>query len=95
MKRFNLGQVLATPGALEALDKSHQSPREFIAQHAAGKWGMVCPEDAAANDRALADGTRLLSAYVLKDGTKIWIITEAENDYGIRTATTLLLPDEY
>lgn len=47
--------------------------------------------DSAANNRALIEGTRLLSAYVLADGaTRIWIITEAD-----RSATTILLPDEY
>jgi hypothetical protein len=35
-------------------------------------------------------GTRLLSAYHFSGGTKVWIITEAD-----RSATTVLLPDEY
>lgn len=39
--------------------------------------------------------SRLLSAYLLKDGTKIWIITEAADDNGKREATTILLPEEY
>jgi hypothetical protein len=47
------------------------------------------------NDESLKDGSRLLSAYLLKDGTKIWIITEAEDDNGKREATTILLPEEY
>jgi hypothetical protein len=38
----------------------------------------------------LKEGTRLLSAYHLKDGTKIWIITEWD-----RSATTVLLPEDY
>ena len=52
-------------------------------------------EDWQANDQALADGSRLLSAYNTLKGVKLWIITEAENDNGQRAATTLLLPDEY
>jgi hypothetical protein len=51
--------------------------------------------DAALNDGALQDGSRLLSAYHLKTGVKIWVITEAADDEGNRSATTLLLPDEY
>jgi hypothetical protein len=93
---FKLGQVVATPGALEALEKAGQTPWEFVALHVAGNWGVVGTEDAEANNQALKDGSRLLSAYMLKDGkTKIWIITEAEDDHGNRSATTLLLPDEY
>jgi hypothetical protein len=55
-------------------------------------WGA---EDAEANNEALQDGSRLLSAYVLKTGEKLWCIPEAEDDQGNRAATTLLLPDEY
>ena len=47
------------------------------------------------NDQALIDGSRLLSAYRLKDGTKIWCITEAVGENGRREATTFLLPEEY
>ena len=92
---FRLGQVLSTPGALEALEKAGQTPWEFVALHAAGNWGVVGAEDSEANNQSLKDGSRLLSAYVLKTSVKIWCITEAEDDNGNRAATTLLLPDEY
>ena len=93
---FKLGQVVATPGALNALALAGQSPWEFVSRHVAGDWGMVDDEDQASNDRAVADGSRIVSAYLLKDGrTRLWVITEAETDVGTRTATTLLLPEEY
>ena len=88
--KFELGQVVATPGALEALEKSGQSPAEFLSRHARGDWGSVCEEDAELNNQALIDGSRLLSSYSLKDDTKLWIITEAD-----RSSSTLLLPEEY
>ena len=87
---FPLGQVVATPGALEALEQSGQSPAMFLNRHVVGDWGNVDDEDKQANDQALIEGTRLLSAYRLSDGTKIWIITEAD-----RSSTCLLLPSEY
>jgi hypothetical protein len=93
---FKLGQVVATPGALAVLEQAHQPAWELISLHVAGNWGVVGAEDAEANNQALKDGSRLLSAYILKDGkTKIWIITEAADDHGNRAATTILLPDEY
>jgi hypothetical protein len=92
---FKLGQVVGTPGALEALEKAGQTPWEFVSLHVAGNWGVVGAEDAEANNQALKDGSRLLSAYLLKDGVKLWIITEAADDNGNRAATTLLLPAEY
>ena len=91
MARFELGRLLATPGALEAAEGAGDDLREYLNRHARGDWGMVDDADRRANDRALIDGTRLLSAYVLRDGrTRIWIITEAD-----RSATTILLPSEY
>jgi hypothetical protein len=94
-RRFPLGQILATPGALEALGQCHQNPMEFLARHSAGDWGEVCDEDRSLNDQSVIDGSRILSAYSTKIGMKLWIITEATDEHGHRSATTILLPDEY
>jgi len=93
--KFNLGQTLATPGALHALEEAGQSPAFFLEKHVSGDWGEVCDEDKRANDQALVDGSRILSAYKTLKGVKIWIITEAADDEGKRAATTALLPSEY
>ncbi len=85
-----LGQIVATPGAIQALDEAGEAPLEYLARHAAGDWGEVGAEDWKENDLSVKEGFRVLSAYTLSTGTKIWIITEAD-----RSATTLLLPDEY
>lgn len=88
--KFQLGQVVATPGAIEAMDAAGQTADFFLDQHASGNWGVVDQEDWALNDQAILDGDRILSAYQTLKGTKIWIITEHD-----RSATTLLLPEEY
>lgn len=92
--RFPLGKVVATPGALEALDKSGQSPSVFLDRHVQGDWGEVSEGDKDANEVALVDGSRLLSAYTTRQGVRTWIITEAADEAGQRLATTILLPDE-
>ena len=51
--------------------------------------------DLRANAEALRHGSRILSAYTLPTGVKIWIITEAEDEEGNRTSTCVLLPSEY
>ena len=91
-KRVTLGQVVATPGALAALEAAGPTPLPYLALHARGDWGeALCAQDTLANDQALRHGERLLSAYFLPlTGQKLWIITEWD-----RSATTLLLPDEY
>jgi hypothetical protein len=93
--KFSLGQIVATPGALEVLQKAGQSAAEFLQRHALGEWGDVCPEDRQANNQSLLDGSRILSAYRTSHGEKIWIITKAVDDSGNRAATTILLPAEY
>ena len=88
--RFSLGACVATPGALAAMEASGDDPHTFLNRHVSGDWGDVDADDKAANDRDLHDEGRLLSAYTLKDGTRIWVITEAD-----RSSTCILLPEEY
>ena len=95
MPSFSLGRVLATPGALETLNEAGVSAASLLARHRAGDWGDLGDEDKAANDCAVIDGSRLLSAYKLPGGVRLWIITEAVGPDGSRASTTLLLPKEY
>jgi hypothetical protein len=88
--KFAPGRLLATPGALRAIDEARDSTLHLLSRHIGGDWGDVDDEDKAANDFDLAHGGRLLSAYTLSTGVKVWIITEAD-----RSATTILLPEEY
>ncbi len=90
MSRFPLGRLLATPGALEALNESMESFWRYVTRHSNGDWGDVSQADKAENELSLKEGFRLLSAYALKNGQRIWIITEAD-----RSATTILTPKEY
>jgi hypothetical protein len=93
--RFPLGQLVATPGALRALEEAGQSLAFFLAKHLSCDWGEVDDEDKLANDQALVDGSRILSAYRTLKGERLWIITEAADDDGKRVATTILKPSEY
>lgn len=86
---FRLGNILATPGALDLLDRTGTNAAVVLARHQRGDFGTVIAEDVQANKDAIVNGSRILSAYLL--GTeRIWIITEAD-----RSSTTLLLPEEY
>ena len=92
---FGLGAIVATPGALSTLEALGLAPIDYLRRHARGDWGELCEEDKEANAGALRTGARLMSAYALPDGAKLWLITEAEDERGNRAATTLLLPEEY
>lgn len=87
---FELGRIVATPGALAALERALQKPQEFIDRHVAGDWGEVPQEDKVENEVSLLNGYRLLSAYRTAMGERLWILTEAD-----RSLTTILLPQEY
>jgi hypothetical protein len=87
--KFPLGQVYFTRGVLDQLSNSAAVPAA-LARHAVGDWGDVSPEDAAENDFSVSRHLRILSAYVAENGTRFWVITEAD-----RSATTVLLPEEY
>ena len=86
--KFRLGNIYATPGVLAAIP--HDEVIRALARHQSGDWGDVDAEDQQENEFSLGRRLRLLSAYHARSGLKFWIITEAD-----RSATTVLLPDEY
>ncbi|RYE45579.1 MAG: hypothetical protein EOP24_19090 [Hyphomicrobiales bacterium] len=88
---FALGQVVATPAALEALRLHTIDPMELLTRHVTGDWGDLHAEDAAQNEIGVLCSNRILSSYVIGDTSlPLWIVTEAD-----RSVTTLLLPEDY
>jgi len=87
---FALGQIVGTPGALQALEEAEQNPLELILRHVTGDWGEMPEEDVIENERSVTRGLRIFSSYALNTGAKIWVITEWD-----RSVTTLLKPEEY
>ena len=86
-----LGKVYGTMGAVVAFARAlDEDMNIYLARHAGGDDGEVSGSDRQANEHALKHGLRVLSAYTLRTGEKIWIITEAD-----RSTTTILLPEEY
>lgn len=83
-----LGKTYLTAAALRTLNP--EDVRDALGRHARGDWGEVCPADWEENELSVQDGFRILSVYHDRSGTKFWIITEAD-----RSATTVLLPDDY
>ncbi len=88
MATFPPGQIVITRNALNSLEQTDVDAG--LARHLRGDWGDVDEEDRRTNDQSLKHGARLLSVYHAANGTKFWIITEAD-----RSATTILLPSDY
>lgn len=87
-RRLEVGQIVATPAAMEMLKNLKVSPHELINRHARCDWGDLSEDDKIANDEALKTGGRILSSYNV--GQTVWVITEAD-----RSVTTILLPEDY
>lgn len=107
--KFQLGQCVATPGALALLERTGFCAAFIVNRHLHGDWGDVCKEDAELNELALKDGSRIMSVYRLvppenlkatpsskrSELPSLWLITDAADDNGIRRCTTALLPEDY
>jgi hypothetical protein len=87
---FELGRIVATPGALDALEKNNDTAMRYVMCHVMGNWGDLPQEDIDTNMMSISEGERVMSSYRLVDKTWIWVITESD-----RSCTTVLLPEEY
>jgi len=87
-QKFDPGRVVATPAALDAL--THDDILTSLDRHLRGDWGEVSLDDWEENELSLKKGYPILSVYHGRNGTKFWIIPEAD-----RSVTTVLLPDDY
>ena len=88
--RFSPGSLYITPGAAAAFKASGDDVTGYLIRHISGDWGDVDVHDRRENELSLQHGWRILSAYRMLDGTKFWVITEAD-----RSSTCFLLPSEY
>ncbi|MDB5776097.1 MAG: putative type restriction-modification system methyltransferase subunit [Herbaspirillum sp.] len=88
---FKLGQIVATPLALDVLDRAGINVNDLLVRHVQGDFGVICADDVAENRSAIALGNRIMSAYeVGHQNEMLWIITEHD-----RSVTTLMQPVEY
>lgn len=89
---FSPGRVVTTRSVHQLVEGGLLNPTPYLKRHLAGDWGELSDDDKQANQQALKYGDRLFSGYDICTGdeTRLWIITEAD-----RSATTMLLPDDY
>ncbi len=88
--RFELGQIVGTPGAMAAMAAAGHVPAEFLVRHKNRDWGDIPEEDVRENAWSLAHGARLFSSYLTRRDERLWVITGAD-----RSATTMLKPEDY
>ena len=54
--KFPLGKIVATPGAIAALNAAQLHPLNLLIRHAHGDWGELHAFDSDANELALRQG---------------------------------------
>lgn len=86
--KFPTGALHATKFALQSVNRVDIVLA--LHRHVHGDWGIVCRDDAEANEYALLHYLRIVSIYEDRNGIRFWIITEAD-----RSSTTVLLPSDY
>ena len=93
---FYLGELSVTEGAdrILFLERPTDDLLDLLKRHVSGDWGEVSQEEKDRNDKAVEDGSRILSAYTLSTGKKILVLTEAANELGHRLATKILAYNE-
>lgn len=91
--KFQLGKVVATSNAVNTF--TEEEMLRCLVRHMLCDWGDLSKSDKRANNQSLKYGSRLLSAYNLSHGRRLWVITDACDDKGVRHCTTILLPEDY
>jgi len=87
--RFEPGEVVITEEANFSLAIRDRHPFQLLARHVEGDWGDIDEHDKMENEQSADQGGRIFSAYNIDDG-RFYVITESD-----RSATTILLPEEY
>jgi hypothetical protein len=88
--RFPTGTIIATRRAGDSLVQAGVAGLQLVDRHVRGDWGDISPEGREENNRALRGAGRIISSYTLTTGVRVLVLTE-----GDRSATTILLPEEY
>ena len=85
---FPIGKLVMTRG-VAAEEFTMDELLNLIRRHVTGDFGEINEADRQENLLSIREGFRIMSAYTIHD-TKLWVITEKD-----RSATTILLPEEY
>jgi hypothetical protein len=86
---FAIGQVVVTPGAHAALDRSGEAHARFLERHATGDWRETPADEVDENCEAIAHGRGVFTQHRLRNGAAVWIATRED-----RSRTVVFTPDE-
>ncbi len=76
--KFQLGEVVVTPRASQALAASAQTLDELLARHQSGDWGEVTAAERQLNDEGIDQRFNLVSNYRTCRGERLTVVTRAD-----------------
>jgi len=85
--RFELGEIVITPGARAVLTEVEVG--SALVRHIGNDWGSCSPDTWNANGEAVKNGGDLFSVYTAKSGVRFFVKTQYD-----RSVTTVYLPEE-
>ena len=85
---FTLGEIVIRQRAALLMQNLRINPASLFLRHVTGDWGDVSGDQRRANEEAVREGGRVLSAYG-QGNMRIYVITEAD-----RSATTIRTADD-
>ena len=78
---FLLGRLHLTPGVGAALKEARRRLGELLALHQGGVWGEVGIDRIVENERACESEDEIISAFTLRTGDKVWLVTDGSRQY--------------
>ncbi|VVB64668.1 Uncharacterised protein [uncultured archaeon] len=89
---FYLGEIAVSPKADQ--EEVNENLINILSRHVSGDWGEVDDKVKERNNKAIKDGSIILSSYTLSSGRKIFVRTEAADSLGNRSLTNVLTSEE-
>ena len=79
--RFDLGRVVVTPNAFEALRTGSLRLEDLLERHQSGDWGDVSDETAEINEQAVQKHFALVSTYAMPAGERVTVFTRPDRSF--------------
>jgi hypothetical protein len=76
--QFEVGEIIVTPAANDALATNGLTLDDLLARHQAGDWGDVSAQIREVNQRGLVERFNLHSTYRMPDGRRVIVVTNRD-----------------
>jgi hypothetical protein len=76
--KFELGHVIVTPSATNAMAAAGQEASDLLARHQAGDWGEISDQERHVNELGLNGSYNIVSIFPAGGGQRVTIMTKGD-----------------